>query len=295
MSDRHPLSSVEPAKVAAPFLKWAGGKGQLLKQYAPLFPQERPARCFEPFVGSGAVFFHLWGRDFAGAYHLSDVNADLINVYRAIRDTVDALIDLLQDHKAAHTIDAKQYFYAVRELDRDPAWAQTVTPVERAARMIYLNKTCYNGLWRVNSRGEFNVPLGRYTNPAILDEPRLRAAAVALQGVDVRVGDFRAVADRTPQPGDFVYFDPPYVPLSATANFTSYAKDDFNADDQRELADVFRKLDAQGCRVMLSNSDTEFVRELYEGFTIHTVQARRAINTRADKRGVVNEVVVVNY
>ncbi len=279
---------------AGPFLKWAGGKGQLLKQYAPLFPRESPARYFEPFVGSGAVFFALRGQAFAGEYHLSDVNPELVNVYTIVRDALDDLIALLADHRAAHTADSKEHFYAVRALDRDPEWLSHVSPVARAARMIYLNKTCFNGLWRVNSKGHFNAPLGRYVNPGILNEARLRAASAALQDVTVGVREFHAVADQA-KSGDFVYFDPPYVPLSDTANFTSYAKDDFGEPEQRALADVFRALDAKGCKVMLSNSDAPLVHELYAGFAIRTVQARRAINTRADKRGPISEVVVLNY
>jgi DNA adenine methylase len=295
LSDKHSPASATPLiKDAAPFLKWAGGKSQLLAQYAPLFPAERPARYFEPFVGSGAVFFQLRGQDFTGEYHLSDVNKELIAVYQAVRDDVDALIDLLADHKAQHTADADSYFYAVRARDRDPAWLESVTGVERAARMIYLNKTCFNGLWRVNSKGQFNAPLGRYTNPAILDERKLRAASAALQGVQVAVRDFRAVVDRA-QAGDFVYFDPPYVPLSDTANFTSYAKSDFGKAEQEALADVFRQLDAKNVRVMLSNSDAQLVYDLYTGFKIDLVQARRMINSQASKRGAINEVVVRNY
>ena len=170
--------------------------------------------------------------------------------------------------------------------------------VERAARMIYLNKTCFNGLWRVNSRGQFNVPMGRYKNPAILDEPRLRAASAALQGVTLDLRDFRGIADEAGA-GDFVYFDPPYVPLNQTSNFTSYAADDFKEQDQRDLAAVFFALHKRGCRVMLSNSDAPLVRELYEGIDpgvrVEEVTARRAINTDASKRGAITELVVLNY
>ncbi len=284
--DRHPQ--------AVPFLKWAGGKSQLLAQYDAFFPKGRVKTYFEPFVGSGAVFFHLRGQGLAERYCLYDVNGELINVYLAVRDDVEALIALLAAHQAAHRQDGERHYYAARALDRDPAWPRNASPVERAARMIYLNKTCYNGLWRVNSKGHFNVPMGRYKNPAILDEGRLRAASLALQGVEIAVQGFEAVVPKA-GPGDFVYFDPPYVPLSATANFTSYAADDFGPDDQRRLANVYRELDARGCRVMLSNADTPFVHELYGGFRIEIVQARRAINSRAGGRGMINEVVVLNY
>ncbi len=273
---------------AAPFLKWAGGKGQLLEQYAPFFP-ERAETYYEPFVGSGAVFFYLRGRGFARRYCLADSNAELINVYQVVRDAVDRLIELLAEHQARHS---RAYYYEVRNRDRDPAW-QDEDPVVRAARMIYLNKTCYNGLWRVNSKGHFNVPMGRYRNPTILDEARLRAASAALRGVEIAVRDFRERPEAGPP--DFVYFDPPYHPLSETANFTGYSADDFDEDDQCDLARVYRELAARGCRLMLSNSDTPLVHRLYADFTIEIVQARRAINTRADRRGAISEVVVLNY
>jgi DNA adenine methylase len=304
LSRRHPWIESVPdkptlqadLKQAAPFLKWAGGKGQLLEQYTPLFPQKHPVRrYFEPFVGSGAVFFHLRKQDFAGEYFLYDVNPELIRVYFAVRDEPDALIEQLAQHRAQHDHD---HYYDVRNLDRDPAWQEAASDVERAARMIYLNKTCFNGLWRVNSKGHFNVPMGRYKNPAILDEPRLRAASRALQDVKLALRDFRKIAEEAGE-GDFVYFDPPYVPLNETSNFTSYAADDFREQDQRELADVFFTLHERGCRVMLSNSDSPLVHDLYEGVDPHVklelVRARRAINTRADRRGAINEVVVLNY
>ena len=277
--------------LAQPFLKWAGGKGQLLDQYAPYFPASDLRAYFEPFVGSGAVFFHLRGRaqQFTH-YHLSDSNAELINCYCAVRDHVDALIARLAAHRDGHS---REYYYRVRGCDRDPAWGQTPA-AERAARMIYLNKTCYNGLWRVNRKGYFNVPIGRYKNPDILREERLRAASCVLQGVTLAPRPFEAVCDHA-RPGDFVYFDPPYVPLSTTSNFTSYSADSFGADEQRRLAQAFAALDRQGCRVMLSNSDTDLVHELYRSFRIEKVAARRLINSKGSRRGMVPEVVVLNY
>lgn len=275
---------------AQPFLKWAGGKGQLLDQYERFFPAAPGGRYFEPFVGSGAVFFHLRRRDLFEAYSLSDSNEELINCFRAVQQNVDALIARLEEHRRQHD---KEHYYAVRALDRDPNWKDAPS-VERAARMIYLNKTCYNGLWRVNSQGHFNVPMGRYKNPDIVNVDRLRAASEALRGVTLDVRSFEDVTGLA-QPGDFVYFDPPYHPLSATANFTSYAADDFGPEDQRRLAGVFAELDRKGCRVMLSNSDTDFVRELYHPYRIETVSARRAINSAKRNRGPIREVVVVNY
>jgi DNA adenine methylase len=167
------------------------------------------------------------------------------------------------------------------------------TPVERAARFIYLNKTCYNGLWRVNRRGYFNVPMGRYKNPAILDTGKLRAAAAALQGVELVAGDFLSLEAHA-QPGDIIYFDPPYDPLSKTANFTAYATAAFGEAQQRALAAYYRRLHGRGCTVILSNSDTPLIRELYRDFRIESITARRAINSKADRRGTVNEVLVLN-
>jgi DNA adenine methylase len=278
------------ASVAArPFLKWAGGKQRLLKHYKRLLPES--ARTYhEPFVGSGALFFHLRSREFAARCYLHDLNQELINTYLVVRDHVEALMEALVEHARQHSAD---HYYQVRAWDQEAGWAAR-PDVERAARMIYLNKTCYNGLWRVNRRGYFNVPMGRYRRPNILDRPRLCAASEALQGVDIWPSDFRKVAERA-QAGDFVYFDPPYVPLTPTANFTDYYAGGFGQAEQKALAETYRRLDELGCRVMLSNSDTGLVRELYEGYRIIIVKARRAINSQAGKRGPVSEVVVLNY
>jgi DNA adenine methylase len=276
---------------AQPFLKWAGGKGQLLKQYEPFFPVEPMRQYYEPFAGSSAVFFHLRGRRLFQQYILSDANPELINCYLAVRDHLDQLIDQLRIHQELHD---REHYYAMRDKDRDPDWHEQATPIERAARLIYLNKTCYNGLWRVNSQGYFNVPMGSYKKPDIANVGRLCAASFALQGVQFATRDFSDVLD-TAQPGDFVYFDPPYVPLSATSNFTSYAADDFGPTEQRRLRDVFVGLDRKGVRIMLSNSDTELVRNLYQRFRVGTVTASRRINSNAGKRGEVSEIVVTNY
>ena len=276
---------------AGPFLKWAGGKSSLLKQYAPFFPQHRVRTYFEPFVGSGAVFFHLRGTGRAGSAHLSDINRELINLYRVVRDFPEELIEALQHHKRHHS---RWYYYYMRQQDREPGWRQQAGSVERAARLLYLNKTCYNGLWRVNRRGEFNVPMGRYNNPRILDEARLRAAARALAPARLSAASFDEAVDLA-GPGDFVYFDPPYVPLSATSSFTAYTANGFGPDAQRRLAGVFRALDRRGVSVMLSNSDHPLVYELYRGFRIERVEARRHINSQGDGRGAISEVVVLNY
>ena len=276
------------AATPRPFLKWAGGKQRLLGQYEAFFPTGFQ-RYLEPFVGGGAVFFRLWktGRLPAQAC-LFDHNEELVNVYRVVRDELEPLLALLAVHKNQHSPD---YFYQVRGLDRRDV---TLNDVERAARTLYLNKTCYNGLYRVNRKGQFNAPLGRYENPRILDARNLRAASAALQGARIEVRGFRSLADLG-RAGDFFYFDPPYDPVSKTANFTSYTAGSFRDQDQRDLAQVFAQLSDKGCLCMLSNSDTAFVRELYQGFRIERVRANRTISRDAGGRGAVHEVVVLNY
>lgn len=266
-----------------PILKWAGGKRALLGQYEPLLPTTFGA-YHEPFVGGGAVFFHLRPR-LEQAVHLSDVNAELINLYRALRDELPAVMKRLEEHRRRHSPD---YYYKIRSVHPDK-----LDPTRRAARLIYLNKTCYNGLYRVNARGYFNVPLGRYTNPTILDRERLQAASIALQGVELRQETFEQVLERAVE-GDLVYFDPPYQPLTRTASFTSYTADSFSEADQARLAEVFRELDRRGVQVLLSNSDTPLVRELYRGFTLHEIQAPRFINSKASLRKAIGELLVSN-
>ena len=279
---RRPPSSAAPA---GPFLKWAGGKGQLLSQFAPLYP-DRIGRYVEPFVGSAAVFFDLRARAGDLRATLADNNEELINCFRMVRDEVDGLVRRLRRHKERHS---KEHYYAVRGTA-----AGRRTPVQRAARFIYLNKSCYNGLYRVNAQGEFNVPMGSYTSPAICRTALLRAASRALQEVDLEVRNF-ARGLGAARRGTFLYIDPPYHPLSKTANFTSYTGGGFGEAEQSRLADLYRALDRKGARVMLSNSDTPFVRELYDGFRIEVVSARRAINSNGARRGAVSEVVVLNY
>lgn len=291
MPDTYPETT---QRQASPFLKWAGGKRGLLKQYDSLFPSNgsRPFRAYyEPFVGSGAVFFHLRRDGFAGDYVLADVNDSLINIYRVVQQCVDVLIDHLKDHRAKHS---QGYYYAVRKWDREDGWPETKDAAERAARMIYLNRTCYNGLWRVNSRGEFNVPMGRYNRPRILDKKKLRAAAAALEGVDLRPCSYEEAVDGA-GPGDFVYFDPPYMPLNETSSFTSYSAGGFSREDQARLAATFKVLDRRGCTLMLSNSNHDYIRKLYREFDIKEVKARRYINSRADGRGPITELVIRNY
>lgn len=278
---------LEPASATdlrpRPVLKWAGGKGRLLPELLSRLPGEFGG-YHEPFIGGGALFFALAGQTRLAGTHLSDANPALIDVYLALRQDVDGLIAVLRSHRYD-----RDHYYRVRA--QRP---EDLTLAERAARVIYLNKTCYNGLYRENRAGQFNVPFGRYRNPTICDEPNLRAVSAVLQGVDITCRPFPTVLDAA-QPGDFVYFDPPYVPVSATANFTAYNRHGFGPDDQRRLRDVFAALAERGVRAMLSNSDTALVRELYAGFRVEQVFAARAVNSKANGRGKVAEVLVMNY
>jgi len=272
---------------AQPFLKWAGGKAQLLVQFDKLFPKEID-RYFEPFLGGGAVFFHLKARFPHMIAHLRDNNDELVNTYIAVRDYPKELMRRLDKHLAEFRSDRERYYYLVRSWHHLPK-AETV---ERAARMIFLNKTCFNGLWRVNGRGEFNVPIGSHANPALYDIDNILAASWALRDAHLSTQDFRDTLNET-RNGDFIYIDPPYYPLSPTASFTSYTKEDFGGEEQRELAALFAAAAKRGVRLMLSNSDTAFVGKLFSGFEVKIVRARRAINCDGKKRGKIDEVVVL--
>jgi DNA adenine methylase len=282
-----PRIAVDEGRVASPFLKWVGGKGKLLTQLLPLLPSgvER-MRHVEPFAGGAAMFF---ARTPERAV-LCDFNRSLVDTYLAVRDELEAVIGELETLSMSH---AAGSYYGVRE--RYNAVGKRQSRSERAAMFIYLNKTCFNGLHRVNRRGEFNVPEGRYKNPRILDEPTLRAASRALARADIRQASFEDMLGYV-RPGDFVYLDPPYEPVSETASFTAYAAGDgFSRADQTRLRDVVVELDRRGAKVMLSNSDVPFIRELYAQFRIDLVAAPRAINCDARGRGLVSEVVVRNY
>ena len=271
--------------VPRPFLKWAGGKTQLV----PALLEHMPPRFnayFEPFVGSGALFFCLRRQGRLSQAHLSDTNAELAGAYAALAADVEQVIAHLAGYPHS-----PEFFYALRA--QDP-W--TLDPARRAARLIYLNKTGYNGLYRVNRRGQFNVPFGRYKNPPILDPENLRCVSQALQGVEISHAPFESVLEWA-RPGDWVYFDPPYAPLSATASFTAYQAHGFSAADQARLRDACLELTRRGVQLTLSNSDTPLIRELYTrpAFTLHPVLARRAINSNAARRGPVSELIITNY
>jgi len=274
------------------FVKWAGGKSQLLPQFEKFIPKNI-SRYFEPFVGSGAIFFYVKKTRNPDWCMISDNNEDLINLYVAVRDKLDELTSLLKEYKKGHMKNPKEYYYKQRE-----TFNQTSDVLVKSALFIYLNKTCFNGLYRVNSKGGFNVPIGSYKNPAIVQLKKLRGASEVIQDVEIKHMSFEKILDYA-DTGDFIYFDPPYFPLSTTSSFTSYQKDGFLEKEQKELAEVFQKLDERGCLVMLSNSDSQFINDLYckyeEQGTLYMVKATRMINCDANGRKPINEVVVTNY
>lgn len=283
---RTPSMRPAPRPDSSPIVKWAGGKGRLLAQLTPLLPAGvESMRHVEPFVGGAAFFF---ARRPERAL-LCDVNPALVGLYEAVRDEVDQVIEALSSLAYAHAAGSQYYAVRTRYNDRERG-----SRAERAAMFIYLNKTCFNGLHRVNRRGEFNVPEGRYVNPKILDEANLRAASQVLKSATLHRGGFEDGLELV-RPGDFVYLDPPYEPVSTTANFTAYAEDAFTRADQTRLRDVFAELDRRGAKLMLSNSDVPFIRELYGKWRIDTVAAPRAISCNAEGRAKVTEVVVRNY
>ena len=272
-----------------PFIKWAGGKTQLLKQFEPLFPAHF-THYFEPFLGSGAIFFHL----LPSSATLSDSNPNLVYAYQHIQTYADELINILYDLRSCyHKIPLQQQeqeYYRIRK-----RYNQLATgTIEKTALFIFLNKTGFNGLYRESKCGDYNVPFGRYYNPSLFEEANLRAVSRTLKNVEIYHADFSAVIHNVSE-GDFVYFDPPYVPLSKTSSFTSYTKDEFSFEQQARLAQVAQQLSDNGVRVMLSNSDSDIVRGLYQGWYIHEVKALRTLNGKANARGRITELVITNY
>ena len=277
------------AEKPKPFVKWVGGKRQLLKQFRllELYPPEafdvKNAKYFEPFVGGGAVFFDLMPENAV----LSDLNNELVITYQVIKNDVEKLISSLQKH-----IYNKEYFLSIRQLN-----PEKLEEVEIASRFIYLNRTCFNGMYRVNSKGGFNVPFGKFDNPLICDIDNLLKVSRALQNVDIKHQDYKETI-KNAKKGDFIYFDPPYQPVNSTSSFTSYTKESFLEKEQLELRDTFVKLHKRGCFVMLSNSDTPFINKAYSGIkeiNINKVQAGRSINSVGSKRGKISEVLITNY
>ena len=270
-----------------PFTKWTGGKRQLLSVIRELMPKTYN-RYFEPFVGGGALFFDLAPKDAV----INDFNAELINCYQQIKDNPQELIEILKVHQEYNS---KEYYLDLRSVDRDER-IDMMSEVQRAARILYMLRVDFNGLYRVNSKNQFNVPYGRYKNPKIVDENLVSAISTYLNNnqIEIKKGDFeKAVLDV--QPGDFVYFDPPYIPLSETSAFTSYTHEGFSYDDQVRLRDTFKKLSDTGAYVMLSNSSSFLVEELYQDFNIHYVEATRTNGAKSSSRGRISEIIVTNY
>ena len=273
-------------KLVTPIVKWVGGKRQLLDELNPLMPKRFTTYC-EPFIGGGALFFSNQPKRAI----INDLNGDLILTYEVVRDNVDELIDYLKFYE--NTAD---YFYKIRDLDRNRVIFDQLSKTEKAARLLYLNKTCYNGLYRVNSAGEFNSPFGNYKNPNIVNEPVLKAVHKYLSQNDISFynEDFENTLKRVKK-GSFVYLDPPYDPVSNTSGFTGYNKGGFGRTEQIRLKSCCDELSSKGIKFMLSNSSTEFIHELYSEYQVIIVKAKRSINSNGRKRGEIDEVIIRNY
>lgn len=270
-----------------PFVKWVGGKRQLIPEIEKRIP-EKYSTYYEPFLGGGAVLLHLQPKKAV----VNDFNSELINAYTVIRDDLDKLLEKLEEHKK---LNDKDYFYEIRELDRHESYIN-LSNIEKAARLIYLNKTCFNGLYRVNKSGYFNTPYGRYKNPNIVNEIVLRALSNYLNeaNIEFKTGDFKDGLKNI-RKGAFVYFDPPYAEVSSTANYTGYTKGGFDVREQERLRDLCVELDKRGVKWMVSNANVPLIQELYQEFNIDVIGAKRSINSKADKRGEVEEVLIRNY
>jgi DNA adenine methylase len=276
-----------------PFVKWAGGKTQLLSELDRVIPSEFD-RYFEPFLGGAALFFHLISnRKLSFSSYLSDLNSELIITYKIVKDNVSELLQLLKQYEAAYKSAPFGYYYELRDK------LKPINDIEKAARFITLNKTCYNGLYRVNRSGIFNVPIGRYKNPLICDSNNLQNVSRALRysKAIILASDYRRIMLDNAEKGDFIYLDPPYNPTNPTSNFTSYTEYGYDDHDQEQLASIFKKLDERQCMVLLSNSDTPFIRELYSDFMSYAkeVNVLRAINCRGSKRAGHKELLIRNY
>ena len=265
-----------------PVIKWVGGKRQLINELKSFLPTKYN-RYFEPFIGGGALFFSLKHKN----SFISDYNPELTNLYITIRDNVEELIKDLKKHK-----NTEEYYYQIRALDREKKYKR-LSKVKKASRFIYLNKTGFNGLYRVNKAGQHNVPYGKYKNPSWLDEDNLRECSNLLAHTEIQTGDFEIIKEHVKK-GDLVYFDPPYVPLNSNS-FTSYTHNGFDNDMQIRLKELCDYIDSIGAYFMLSNSYTDYILDLYKDYDIKTVMANRAVNCKATGRGKIKEVVVVNY
>lgn len=272
-------------RLVSPFLKWVGGKRQLMSSIKDLMPNKYTT-YYEPFIGGGAVLFDLQPKKAV----INDFNKELINVYEVIKNSPEELINDLKEHK-----NDSDYFYQIRALDRQNNYDE-LSNLKKASRIIFLNKTCFNGLYRVNNSGEFNSPFGHYKNPNIINEPTIKSVSHFLNNNDIKIlnGDFEESLKNIKK-GAFVYFDPPYDPVSKSSNFTGYVQGGFGEKEQERLRDLCIKLDSKGIKFLLSNSSTEFITNLYQDFNIEFVKANRAINSNASKRGEIEEVLVRNY
>ena len=273
--------------LVVPFVKWAGGKRQLLGVLSGLMPEGSIKSYCEPFVGGGAMLFHLQ----PSIAYVNDINSELINVYSVIKNSVDELIIELSRFE-----NKQEIFYEVRSWDRDKFRYSSLSDIQRAARIIFLNRTCFNGLFRVNNAGEFNSPFGYYRNPNIVNAPVLKAVSHYLNSAEIHLSsvDYSEVLINL-QKGTFVYLDPPYDPVSDSASFTGYTKGGFSRNEQARLRECCDDLSRRGIKFMLSNSATDFIMDLYSEYNITVVKAKRVVNSAGDKRGDVEEVVVRNY
>ncbi|CAG0988649.1 Modification methylase DpnIIA [Flavobacteriales bacterium] len=274
-------------KLVAPFLKWVGGKRQLMPSIVEHLPENiKDYKYIEPFIGGGAVLFNLQPKNAI----INDFNEELINVYQVIKNNLDELITDLKKHK-----NEAEYFYWIRSLDRNVEFKK-LSAVQRASRVIYLNKTCFNGLYRVNNAGEFNSPFGRYKNPNIVNEPTLKAVNKFLNSnnVDIKSGDYSEILKQADKKC-FVYLDPPYHPISESSNFTGYVQGGWNIYDQIDLKTACDELHKKGVKFLLSNSSADFIKDLYKDYKITIVKANRAINSNGADRGEVDEVLIRNY
>lgn len=292
-----------------PFVKWAGGKGSLISQLNNFYPYELRhgiiERYIEPFVGGGAVLIDILQKYNVEQAYAFDINIDLINCYNVIKNNVEELITSLRQMETEYLQlgqeERKNYFYNKRDEYNNYTLEENEQNIQRAAQFIYLNRTCFNGLYRVNKSGKFNVPVGSYKNPTICDEENLRNLSELIQNVQFQYGDYRRSMEYVTE-NTFVYFDPPYRPLNVTSGFTSYTKEDFNDDNQRELAEFYRELNEQNAKLMLSNSNPKntnkedtFFDNIYQGFNIDEIYASRMINANSKGRGKISEILVTNY
>ena len=292
-----------------PFVKWAGGKGSLIPQLNNFYPYELKngiiERYIEPFVGGGAVLIDILQKYDIQKVYAFDINIDLINSYNVIKNNVEELIANLKQMEIEYLglgqEERKNYFYNIRNEYNDYELEKDEQNIQRAAQFIYLNRTCFNGLYRVNKNGKFNVPVGSYKNPTICDEQNLRQLSQLIQNVQFQYGDYSRSMEYVTE-NTFIYFDPPYRPLNVTSGFTSYTKEDFNDENQKELATFYRELNGQNAKLMLSNSNPKninvednFFDNIYQGFNINEIQASRMINANSNGRGKISEILVTNY